>query len=145
MKTIVVGIGNPILRDDSVGVRVVEELQKVMDIDTAISPTTGFEILDIILGYDRAIIVDAISTGGEPGTIYELSVDDLDTTPLLNTHSIPLAITIKLGYTIFGDRMPKDIKIFAIEAEDLGIGDSCSSKVGNAIPKVVKKIMDEIK
>jgi len=63
-------------------------LQKVTDVDTAISSTTGFEIW--MLGYDKAIIVDAISIRG----------DDLDIAPLLNTHSIPLATTIKLGYTI---------------------------------------------
>ncbi|HID65956.1 MAG TPA: hydrogenase maturation protease [Aquificaceae bacterium] len=63
MKVIVVGIGNPIMGDDSVGIRVVEELKKEVEVDTAILTTTTFEVLDKIMGYDKAIIVDGIKSG----------------------------------------------------------------------------------
>ncbi len=146
MKTIVVGIGNPILRDDSVGIKVVEELSRDVDVDTAILTTTNFEVLDKILGYDKAIIVDAIQTGNEPGTIYELSIDDVFVTySFTNTHNLTLATTLKLGYVIFPEKMPKEIKLIAIEVEDVeNFGEECTPKVKEAIPKVVETIKKEI-
>jgi hydrogenase maturation protease len=146
VKVIVVGIGNPILKDDSVGIKVVEELSKEVDVDTALLTTTNFEVLDKIIGYDKAIIVDAIKTGNDPGTIYELSIDDIFVTfSFTNTHNLTLATTLKLGYVIFPDKMPKEIKLFAVEAEDVeNFGKECTPKVKEAIPKVVELIKKEL-
>ncbi len=139
MKAIVVGIGNPILKDDSVGIRVVERLEGV---DTAVLTTTNFEVLDVIAGYELAIIVDAIKTGAEPGSIYVLSLSDiLVSRNYTNTHNLTLATTLMLGYEIFPERMPKDIKIVAIEVEDAeSFGKECTPKVKEAIPKAVETI-----
>ena len=141
MKVIVVGIGNPILRDDSVGIKVVERIRGKLNVDTAILTTTGFEVLDKILGYDLAIIVDAIKTGNEPGTVYELTMEDIFLTDhYTNSHNLNLATTLKLGYTIFPEKMPK-VKIIAIEVEDVeNFGEDCTPKVERAIPKVIRMI-----
>ncbi len=139
VKAIVVGIGNPILKDDSVGIKVVERIEGV---DTAVLTTTNFEVLDVIAGYELAIIVDAIKTGAEPGSIYVLSLGDiLISRNYTNTHNLTLATTLKLGYEIFPERMPKDIKIVAIEVEDAeSFGEECTPKVREAIPKAVETI-----
>jgi len=145
MKVIVVGIGNPIMGDDSVGIRVVEELKKEVEVDTAILTTTTFEVLDKIMGYDKAIIVDGIKSGNEPGTIYELTVDDVFYTySFTNTHNLSLATTLKIGYLIFPEKMPKYIKLIAVEVENIDFGKDCSPKVKNAIPKVVEMIKKEL-
>ena len=145
MRVIVVGIGNPIMGDDSVGIRVVEELKKEVEVDTAILTTTTFEVLDKIMGYDKAIIVDGIKSGNEPGTIYELTVDDVFYTySFTNTHNLSLATTLKIGYLIFPEKMPKYIKLIAVEVENIDFGRDCSPKVKNAIPKVVEMIKKEL-
>jgi len=146
VKTIVVGIGNPILKDDSVGIKVVEMLSRDVNVDTAILITTNFEVIDKILGYDRAIIVDAIQTGNEPGTIYELSIDDIfPTYSYTSTHNLTLATTLKLGYLVFPEKMPKEIKLIAVEVEDIeNFGEDCTPKVKKAIPKVVEMIKREL-
>ncbi len=146
MKTIVVGIGNPILRDDSVGIKIVEMISKEIDVDTAILTATNFDVLDKILGYDRAIIVDAIRMGNEPGTIYELTIEDIFLTySYTNTHNLTLATTLKLGYVIFPEKMPKEIKLIAVEVEDVeSFGEECTPKVKEAIPKVVEMIKRDL-
>lgn len=72
MKTLILGLGNTILSDDGVGIRIIEELQsRISDPDITVSETnvSGLSLLDIIIGYDKVIIVDAIQTvGGKPGT-----------------------------------------------------------------------------
>jgi len=146
MKTIILGIGNPVLKDDSVGIKVAEMLKGKVDADVDFLASTDFNVIGKILGYDRAIIVDAIKTGKEPGTIHVLNVNDLFVSyNFSGSHSLDLATSIKIGYEIFGDEMPKEIKIIAIEVEDVDFGYECSESVKNAIPKAVEMIINELK
>ena len=71
MKTLVLGLGNPILSDDGVGLRVARELENRLDqqeVTVVETSMAGLDLLDLLAGYDRAIIVDAIQTvGGKVG------------------------------------------------------------------------------
>jgi len=141
MSTLILGLGNPNLKDDSIGIRIVEMLRGKVDADTDFLTTTCFDVIYRILGYDRVIIVDAIKTGKEPGTIHVLDVDELFVSYKFDgSHSLDLATSIKIGYEIFGDEMPKDIKIVAVEVEDVDFGYECSEKVKKSVSKVVEII-----
>jgi len=145
MKTIILGIGNPFLKDDSVGIRVAEMLKGRVDADIEVLTTTDFDVIGKLLGYDKAIIVDGIKTGKEPGTVHVLSVDNLFVSyKFSGSHSLDLATSIKIGYELFGDEMPKEIKIVAIEVEDVDFGYECSESVKKAIPKAVEIITKEL-
>ncbi len=146
MRVKILGIGNPILRDDSVGIKIAERLEGEVDADIEILMTSDFEVIDKILGYDKAIIVDAVKFGGEPGTIYEFSLDDIFSSyAITGTHTLSLGTTLKLGYTVFPEEMPKELKIFAIEVEDIEhFGKDCTPKVEEAIPKVIRMIKEEL-
>ena len=147
MKVKILGIGNPILRDDSVGIKIAERLEGEVDADIEILMTTDFEVIDKVLGYDKAIIVDAVKFGGEPGKIYEFTLDDIFTSySIPGTHALSLGTTLKLGYIIFPEEMPKELKIFAIEVEDVEhFGKDCTPKVEQAIPEVINMIKEELK
>ena len=72
---IVVGIGNPLLKDDRAGIEVVEALKaRNSKVNTAILHSCGVDILNTILGYDEAVIVDACQMGIAPGTVLELEI-----------------------------------------------------------------------
>jgi len=77
LKTLVLGMGNTILSDDGVGIYVVRELAERLereDVDFAEGSVGGMRILDIVGGYKRVIMVDAIQTReGRPGEIYRLT------------------------------------------------------------------------
>ena len=63
MKTLILGIGNPILSDDSVGLRVVQEMRNRIDdasIDFAEASASGMDILNLIVGYGRLVIIDSV-------------------------------------------------------------------------------------
>lgn len=146
MKVIVIGIGNPFLKDDSVGLRVAEEVGKKLRVDVDFLTNTDFDVINKILGYDVAIIVDAIKKFSNVGNVHVLSVDDLfKGYRFSGTHSIDLATSIKIGYEIFHDEMPKHLKIVAIEVEDINFGYDCSEEVKKAIPRAVEVIRDLIK
>ncbi len=145
---LVVGIGNPLLRDDKLGIQVVETLNnQQVPVETTILYTVGFELIDKILGYEKVIIIDAAKFGKLPGTILELRLEDIFTThALINSHAITLGTTLKTGYLIFPEEMPRKLKIILVEAEDTThFGKECSPAVRQAIEKVVERIKEDLR
>lgn len=144
MKTLILGLGNPILSDDGIGIRVARELkQKVKSAEVIEASVGGLSLLDYIQGYDKLIIVDSIKTeGGSPGDVYEMKPEDFTTTLHLSSlHGVNLSSAIEFGRQL-GYEIPDIIKIYAIEVKDnLTFSEKCTDKVEASIPKIVKKIV----
>jgi hydrogenase maturation protease len=124
MKTILLGLGNPYLCDDAVGIRLAgdfrPELESTPDLDIIEECTAGgLEILDVLRGYDRAIVLDSIQTsGGAPGTWYHFGPDALRATlHLANIHDANFATALELGRRT-GMQLPGEIHIFAVEVQE---------------------------
>lgn len=150
MKTLILGLGNPILCDDGVGNRVAQILEnEVNNPEVVVTETNavGLGLLDFIPGYERIIIIDAIqSPEGKAGQIRRLSLPDLAAPYYqLASHGIDLATTIELG-TRLGLAMPCEVIIFAVEVADIAtFTEECTPSVKRAIPKVVKLVLQELK
>jgi hydrogenase maturation protease len=142
-KWIVLGIGNPYRQDDRAGLVVAERLrQGSLDCQVESLMAVGFEILEMIRGYERAIIVDACHFGMAPGAVVEVSVDELEPirTPV-NSHAITLGTALKTGYVCFPDEMPADIRILLIEVKEIGaFTQQMSSEVERAVEAVVDRV-----
>ncbi len=141
--TLICGIGNPMLKDDRAGIEVAERIERSgLPVDVEIIYGVGFEILDKIMGYDKAIIVDACKIGHPPGTITEASVDDIFSDHLLaSSHAVTLGSTLKVGYDLFPLEMPGILSILLIEAEDyFEFTRDCSPAVVDAIERAVSMI-----
>jgi hydrogenase maturation protease len=151
MNTLVLGLGNPILTDDGVGIYVVREVTARCGQDGvafAEASVGGLRLLDTIAGYERLIIVDAIQTrDGRPGDVYRLHPNDLRVSLHSgSTHDLSLPGALALGRGI-GMVLPadKDIVIFAIEVEDvLTFGEECMPVVAAAIPGAVEIVLAEL-
>jgi hydrogenase maturation protease len=142
---LVCGIGNPMLKDDRAGIEVAEHIAASgLGIATEIIYGVGFEVLDKVLGYDRVIVVDAAKMGYSPGTILEVGVDDIFADhQLASSHAVTLGSTLKVGYQLFPEEMPKDLRIFLIEAEDyFEFTRECSPAVVLAIGEVCRRIVN---
>ncbi len=137
------------MSDDSAGLRVIQLLQnRINHPDISLNETSlaGITLLDYLVGFDRAIIVDAIqSPGGKPGSIYRLTPDEFDSTcHTTSTHDIGVIAAIELGKRL-GLSMPGEIYIIAIEAEDVNtLTEECTPDVEKAIPLVVDLIIKEV-
>lgn len=148
MKTLVLGLGNSILTDDSVGLKVVRALgeMKLPDVDLMEGGITGLDFLDVLVGYDRAIIIDAIQTrGGRPGQVYRLKPEVFTTTRhAANPHDVSLATALELG-RMLGLALPGQVVIFGIEAEDVTtFGEECTPGVEAAIPACIDMVLAEL-
>jgi hydrogenase maturation protease len=149
MKTLVLGIGNPILSDDGAGIRVAQEVgKKLNDPQVTVAETSGagLSLLDSIVGYDKVIIIDAIQTKeGNAGQIYRIGPEDFSFTKHFSApHQINLATALELG-NMLDLAMPPTITIFAVEAEDItSFSEKCTPEVEKAIPEVVKMVLEEL-
>jgi hydrogenase maturation protease len=122
MRTIVLGLGNPILGDDGVGCRIVEDLKQGLEVDEGsgqidIEPfyRGGISLMERLIGYDRALIVDSIQgMGGEVGAIYRLTMDDLPTMTADSPHDTSFKAALHLGRQLNAS-LPGEILIFAVE------------------------------
>jgi hydrogenase maturation protease len=122
-KTIVIGLGSPIMSDDAVGLKVSEAVSEMNmpDVDTLQEAIGGLEILPMISGYRFAVIVDAVQTfEHKPGTVLIFDPESFDhTVANVPAHDINLATAIKMGRQMDNSVMPEIIKFVAVEVEDL--------------------------
>ena len=146
MKTIVIGLGNPILSDDGVGIYIARELMhrlKVRDVDIIETSTSGLYMLDLLKGYDRAILIDAIQTiDGKAGQIYELEEESFRTScHSTNPHDIDIVNALDLARKL-NLPVPDDIKFYAVEVENVTtFSEKCSPEVVAAINTCTETIM----
>lgn len=137
---VVIGIGNPLLKDDRAGIVVAETLEaENPPFDVEVLFTVGFEVVDKLMNHERAIVVDACQLGLEPGSIVEVDAEDImNKGAIVNSHAVTLGSTIKAGLDLFEDEMPTDLRIILIEAEDVTeFSRECTPKVTEAIATVV--------
>jgi hydrogenase maturation protease len=143
VKTLILGIGNTVLCDDGVGIRVAAEVGKrVSDqkITVAEACHGGLFLLEAFLGYDHVVLIDAIQTpGGTPGQVYELQPENFFSARHLSSpHQVDFATALELGKTL-GLAMPSSIDIVAVEVGDVtSFRDMCTPEVEKAIPVAVE-------
>jgi hydrogenase maturation protease len=144
MRTLVLGLGNPILRDDGVGIHVVRSLLPQLngrrDVVVDEDYWGGLRLMERMIGFDRAIIIDAIVTQEvSPGTVLELKTGDIPTQRSASAHDVNLPTALELGRQA-GAHLPRDedIVLIGIEAEDIQTFDEgLSPVVEDAIPEVI--------
>ena len=150
MKTIVLGVGNQILGDDGVGIHVTDILkERVINpnitIDDAI--TGGMNLLELILGYDKAIIVDAVKTNkGENGEVKRIPLDNFSTMHSCNPHDVSLIEAIDMAKKMGENRIPREIIVIGILMKEIPceFGEKLSKNIATAVPKAVDMTLNEI-
>ena len=148
-RTVVVGLGNPLLADDGVGVyaaRLLAERLAGAPVTVEESSWGGMRFLDLLAGYERAIIIDAIQwRRGPVGAVYRLSPDDpIPTVRAVSFHDISLGTALALGRKL-GIPLPTEIVFLAVEAGDTqSVSERCSPEVEAALPEVVRGVLDQL-
>ena len=151
MKTIILGVGNPILGDDGVGIHIARELKKQIQnpnitIDEAI--TGGMNLLDLLLGYERAIILDAVkSEENEDGEVKRIPLSNFSTMHSCNPHDVSLIEAIELAKKMGENKIPREIVIIGVMMKEIPyeFGEELSKKINMAVPKAIEMTLNEIK
>ncbi len=147
-RTAVLGLGNPIVSDDRVGLAVAAEVRRLLEAHPVESVTVlestrgGFELIDLLAGYERAILVDCLSLPDPtPGRVRQLSLGNVSgSARLVNAHEISIATAFELAAAM-GIEMPKSVEIFAVEGMDTS---TVSEEMTPAVAGVVAPLAGRI-
>ncbi len=144
---VVIGCGNLNRSDDGVGVVIARRLLslplapaapvKIFD-----AGTSGMDILFQARGARKLVIVDASSSGSEPGAVFEVPGCELENrpTPSYTLHDFRWDHALYAGRQIWGQDFPSDVTVFLIEAEKLTYGLDLSAKVTEAADIVTARV-----
>ena len=150
MKCLILGLGNPLLRDDSVGLRVVQELQRKLaprpEVEISGDYWGGLRLMERMVGFDRVIVVDATRSGGAPGTVRRLTPDSVPTQRSASAHDVNLPTALRLG-RMAGAKLPPDerIVLVGVEAGDVEtFSEELTAEVQTAIPQAVRLVLAEL-
>jgi len=150
-KTIILGIGNPILGDDGIGIHIVRQLKKELQQNSHIvideAMTGGMNLLDAIIGYDKAILIDAVILCDEKiGDVKRFELGDLGTVHSCNPHDVSLFESIKLAESLGEKKVPDEIIIIGIVLHELPLefSEDLSPLISSSIPKAIQLVLNEI-
>jgi hydrogenase maturation protease len=145
VKTLVLGLGNPILGDDGVGWQIASALQNFNNIPPDVTidclAVGGFSLMEAMIGYDRTILIDAIVTHEKPiGSVASLRLEDLPNPAGGHTgsaHDTSLQNALEIGRSL-GAHLPKDIWVVTVESQKVyEFSDDLTPPVAAAIPEAV--------
>ena len=148
-RTAVIGVGNLLLKDEGVGVHVVQALQmsplkgrgELTIIDGGTCPD-AFDLLPE--GLDKLIVVDAVRGGGEPGTVYRFTPKDIvfRRGPITSLHQLGLEEGLRVMAR--AGLAPKDIVIIGVEPKVIEWGLEISPELQKRVPEIVDLVRKEI-
>lgn len=141
-----IGIGNLLLKDEGVGVHVVRVLEgrelppgvEVIDAGTA-----TIELLPLLQEAERVVVIDAIKAGGEPGTVYRVSPEDLMATEgrPLSLHQVGLLEVLEMARQL-GSRA--EVVIIGVEPKEISWGMELTPEIAAKVPKVADLALQEL-
>jgi len=147
MRPLVLGLGNDLLADDAVGILAARALKKQLSrkADIVESSLAGLALLEQLVGYQQAVIIDAVQTGCHPpGTVLELDPQELAPVVAPSPHYAGLPEVIALAQRLELD-FPQDLAIFAMEVQDpYTIGGGLTPAVQDALPELVDKVVAQV-
>jgi len=163
-RVLILGIGNILLRDEGIGVHIVNQLQKYDLPDNVEIIDGGTAALDILLsqkGLHKLVVIDAVRAGNEPGTIVKFEIRNspafagVNLSPQergfeilaggqsqITLHQFglldALAIAEKLGL------LPEEIVVIGVEPGELDLGLELTEEVAQSVPEIIKQVLEEI-
>lgn len=147
-KVLVLGIGNLVMSDDGVGVKVVQRLQQryrfpdmveVMD-----GGTLGLDLLPKLEGVERLIVVDAVETGKEPGSCIRLVGEDLPIA--LETKVSPHQMGLKdlLSVAELMGHSPREMVLIGVQPASIEMDTELTAEVEAKVDVLVRMVLDEL-
>jgi hydrogenase maturation protease len=159
MKTILIGLGNPILGDDGVGWKVVDEVQKQLSLRSPLIPLLlgrgnqvdveflslgGISLMEHLVGYQRAILVDAVASNRPVGSVVVWKLSELPDYSGFHTtspHDTSLQNALRLGKTM-GAILPEEVTVVGVSASHVyDFSEELSAPVAGAIPEAIEIII----
>ena len=146
-ETLIIGIGNAFRGDDGVGLIVAQRLRKFSLPGVTILEQSGegTALMEAWGDAGRAIVVDAVSSAAEPGTIHRFEVTGQPLPAHFSggsTHAFGLAEAVELARQL--DRLPSNLIIYGIEGQSFDLARGLSPEAGIAAQKLIEQVTQEL-
>jgi hydrogenase maturation protease len=147
VRAVVIAVGNEFRRDDGVGPAVLAELAKQdlpTDVVLTLSDGEPTQLFEAWTGVALAVVVDAVKCEpSAPGKIHRTTLTNGSVTAgAASTHGLGIPEAVQLAEEL--DRAPRELVVYAVEADDLGFGVGLSDSVVRAVPEVVQAVLAEL-
>jgi len=144
---LVLGIGNILLRDEGIGVRVVEALADQPlppEVELLDGGTAGGNLVDVLADRRKAVIIDAIADDVAPGTVFRLTPDDLIPAAgeMLSMHQVGLVESLHMARQL--GCLPAEVVIFGVQPHSISPGLELSPELQRRVPAIVQVVLDEL-
>lgn len=150
---LVLGIGNLLLKDEGVGVHVVQAIEAQVaagdlalpdGVEVCDGGTLGLDLVDLVENRRKVVVVDALDADAAPATVLRFTAEDLVRRQAadLSLHQVGLFEALALARYL--SRAPQEVVIFGIVPKDMSPGLELSAEVAAVVPEVVKRVLAEI-
>jgi hydrogenase maturation protease len=147
LRTLILGLGNPILSDDAAGLQAARQLYELVggdDVDLVEAAVAGMQTVQLLSGYGRAVIIDVVQDEARVGEVWRLDSAELEDVSSTSSHGIGLGQALRLA-RLMGLPVPEQILIYAIAAADTTtFGESLTPRLGQALPAIVRRIAADL-
>ena len=147
-RVLILGVGNLLMGDEGIGVHAVRELSKralPSHVDVVDGGTAGLEILGLMEGYGRVVIIDAVDAGLEPGSVLRFGPQDVtpeDVDLPLSLHQQKVLRVLELADYLGRDLAP--IVIYGMQPEAMGWSTELSPAVQARLDSLLDAIEKEL-
>jgi hydrogenase maturation protease len=152
-RVLVLGLGNPILTDDGVGVKAAEKVFEALPpgapVEVREVSVGGLTLMEHMVGWEKVVLIDALQTGSSPyGAVRRMTVDERaamsPTQHSASPHDASLITALAFARRMELD-LPEDIVIYAVEVENvLDFGELPTPAVAEAIPVVARMVLAQL-
>jgi hydrogenase maturation protease len=144
---LILGIGNILLKDEGVGVHVVNKLKEIPlpnNVEVIDGGTAGLDLTDFIANRKKVIVIDTVKAGDKPGTIYRLTEKNLNLKPkaIMSFHEIDFMHALYLS-EVMGIK-PEETIVIGIEPKDMSDSTELSPEIEARIPRIIEVVMKEL-
>lgn len=148
MKAVVLGVGNIILADEGVGVRVVEALERAYVLPAGVAVidagTSGMEMLEDLAHLDFLLVVDAIAAGKPPGTLVKLAGDEVPVFFRRNLSPHGIGLSDVLAALEFMGAEPRETVILGVQPVSLELSTEMTPTIAACVPELVALAVQEL-
>ena len=147
-KVLVLGIGNLVMSDDGVGVKVVQKLQREYNFTETVEimdgGTLGLDLLPKLEGIERLIVVDAVETGGEPGTCVRLVGEELPIALATKVSPHQMGLKDLLSVAELMGHSPREMVLIGVQPGSIEMDTELTEAVEAQVGELVRMVLDEL-
>jgi hydrogenase maturation protease len=148
-NVLILGLGNPLLGDEGIGVRVAEELARLKlpdGVSVVEGGTAGLGLIGLMEGYERVIVVDAADMGRPPGHVVRFTPSDAKFETVggpLSLHQVGLGEVLALAQAL--EVAPAALVIIGVQPGRIEARTGPSPELEGAIPQIIRIVLEELK